>query len=88
MSIISQELRYDKRIKFYKPKEFSFGPEKRDEDDGLKGVSVALAIVLPIVGAIFIAIVIFFLLKRKHDKQEEQENLERLSKLTPRSHEL
>lgn len=88
MSIISQELRYSKKIHFYTPKEFSFGPEKPDEDDSLKGVSLALAIVLPIVGAIIIAIVIIFLVRHKCHKQEDPENDDALSKLTDKSYEL
>ena len=88
MRIISQELRFSKKINFYEPKEFSFDPEKPDEDDGPKGASLALAIVLPILAAIIIAIVVIFLVRRKHRRQENQENFEALNKLTGKSYDL
>ena len=88
MSIISQELRYSRKINFYDPQEFTFGSIKPDEDDELKGVYLALAIVLPIIGAIIIAIVIIFLVRSKCHKQEDTVNDEALSKLANTSYEL
>ena len=75
MSIISQELRFFKKINFYEPKEFG-----NEEDSSI------LVIVLPIVGAIIIvivAIVVFFIIRRKHNKQDDvPENFDAVSKLS------
>ena len=75
MSIISQELRFFKKINFYEPKEFG-----SEEDSSI------LVIILPIVGAIIIAIVaivVFFIIRRKHNKQDDvPENFDAVSKLS------
>ena len=85
VNIISQELRFDKKIHFYQPKDFSHVAKKPiDPDNGGKGddgdnggsSSLALAIALPIVGVIIIAVVVIFILKRKGgDSSEKIEQL-------------
>ena len=87
MNIISQELRFDKKINFYEPKEFNHvGKEKKggdegdgDDEGGLKGTSLVLAIVLPIVGAIIIALVIIFICRRKSSSSRDIEKLTQLT---------
>ena len=85
VNIISQELRFDKKIHFYQPKDFSHVAKKPiDPDNGGKGddgdnggsSSLALAIALPIVGVIIIAVIVIFILKRKGgDSSEKIEQL-------------
>ena len=89
INIISQELRFDKKINFYEPKEFTLaGKDHEDEDsgssgtdgtdktEGTKGSSLALAIVSPILSAIIIGLVLFiFLLKRKGSSSKDIESL-------------
>ena len=83
VNIISQELRFDKKINFYQPKEFNHvgkKPNDNDSDKGGKGndgddgssSSLALAITLPIVGVIIIAVVVIFILKRKEGASSEK----------------
>ena len=93
MSIISQELRFEKKIKFYEPKEFVHSahsvipdpdPKKSDDNDdsGLKGTSLALAIILPIFGIIIIGLIVIIILKKcKGYKSEDIEKLESLTAL-------
>ena len=83
VNIISQELRFDKKINFYQPKEFNHVGKKpndndsdkdgkgNDGDDGSSS-SLALAITLPIVGVIIIAVVVIFILKRKEGASSEK----------------
>jgi len=84
VNIISQELRFDKKINFYQPKEFNHvgkkpidnDPDKGDDGDNGGSSSLALAIALPIVGVIIIALVVIFILKRKGgDSSEKIEQL-------------
>ena len=84
VNIISQELRFDKKIHFYQPKEFNHvgkkpinnDPDKGDDGDNGGSSSLALAIALPIVGVIIIALVVIFILKRKGgDSSEKIEQL-------------
>jgi hypothetical protein len=79
INIISQELRFDKQIKFYQPFKFIHNIEKPPEDEndgGLKGSSLALAIILPIVGVIIIILIVIIIIKRKANKNSEAiENL-------------
>ena len=89
MSIISQELRFDKKIKFYEPKEFNHigkspnNDSKDDNNGGLSGTSLALAIILPIIGAIIIAVIVFVILrKRKGSSSDDIEKIENLTALT------
>ena len=108
MSIISQELRFEKKIKFYEPKEFfHFARNPKDKEDpddndnviddfvisnlsksddnddsGLKGTSLALAIILPIFGIIIIGLVIIIILKKSRGyKLDDIEKLESLTVL-------
>ena len=77
MSIISQELRFEKKINFYEPKEFKHQKGSGDDKDdgGLKGTALALAIVIPIIGVIIIAIVVIFICKHKGSTSDEIEKL-------------
>jgi hypothetical protein len=84
VNIISQELRFDKKINFYQPREFNHvgkkpinnDPDKGDDGDNGGSSSLALAIALPIVGVIIIALVVIFILKRKGgDSSEKIEQL-------------
>jgi len=80
MNIISQELRFDKRIHFYEPKEFTH--EKSSGGNKLSGSSLALAIVVPILSVIIIGLVIFIILiKRKGTSSSEIESLAPLTKM-------
>jgi len=88
MSIISQELRFEKKIKFYEPKEFNHigkSPNKDSDngDGGLSGTSLALAIILPIIGVIIIAVIVIVILrKRKGSSSDDIEKIENLTALT------
>ena len=89
MSIISQELRFEKKIKFYEPKEFNHigkspnNDSKDNGDGGLSGTSLALAIILPIIGVIIIAVIVFVILrKRKGSSSDDIEKIENLTALT------
>ena len=77
MNIISQELRFEKKINFYEPKEFKQHKGSGDDKDdgGLKGTALALAIVIPIIGVIIIAIVVIFICKHKGSTSDEIEKL-------------
>ena len=84
INIISQELRFDKKINFYEPKEFTH-PGKKDINDGdededkegePKNYSLALSVVTPILCIIIIGLVLFiFLLKRKGSSSKDIESL-------------
>ena len=65
INIISHELRFDKKINFYQPYEFEHIGKFPNGDGGLSGTSLALAIILPIVGVIIIAVVVLFICKKK-----------------------
>ena len=86
MNIISQELRFDKKINFYEPKEFILTNDNNEDDNddegGLKGASLALAIILPIVGVIIIAAVVIFVLRRKNISSLDIEKDEKMKELT------
>jgi len=89
MSIISQELRFEKKIKFYEPKEFTHigkspnNDSKDNGDGGLSGTSLALAIILPIIGVIIIAVIVIVILrKRKGSSSDDIEKIENLTALT------
>ena len=86
VTIISQELRFEKKINFYEPKEFSHVAKnlKDDDGDGLKGASLALVIILPIVGAIIIALVIVFVVRCRKLSSGE---IEKVSGLMDKSNE-
>lgn len=89
LNIISQELRFDKKINFYEPKEFTLaGKDHEDEDsgssgtdgtdktEGTKGSSLALAIVIPILSVIIVGLVIFIILiKRKGSSSSDIESI-------------
>ena len=80
MNIISQELRFDKKIHFYEPKEFTH--EKANGGNKLSGYSLALVIVVPILSVIIIGLVIFIILiKRKGTSSSEIESLAPLTKM-------
>ena len=82
-----------KKIKFYETKEFVHSahsvipdpdPKKSDDNDdsGLKGTSLALAIILPIFGIIIIGLIVIIILKKcKGYKSEDIEKLESLTAL-------
>ena len=86
MNIISQEFRFDKKINFYEPKEFILTNDNNEDDNndegGLKGASLALAIILPIVGVIIIAAVVIFVLRRKNISSLDIEKDEKMKELT------
>ena len=97
MNIISQELRFEKRIRFYEPKEFT--PTKKEDsgdssdstdksdindkennEDGIKGSSLALAIVAPILSIIIIILIIIIIINKKA-KREFSSDIESLAPL-------
>ena len=67
LNIISQELRFDKKINFYEPREFVHGGKNGDGSSGTggNGASLALAIVTPILSIIIVALVIYIILIRR-----------------------
>lgn len=83
INIISQELRFTKNVNFYEPIKFShvgkkidYGNDKSDEEEGsTTDTSLALAISLPIVGVIIIAIVVIFICKKRGDSSSNIEKL-------------
>ena len=83
VGIISQELRYEKKIRFYSPLEFSIEKKRRkNEPDEGKNVSKILAIVLPIVGCILIVGIILVICNlRKKKPNEVSLNIENNEKL-------
>ena len=98
MIIISQELRFEKRIRFYEPKEFTHtGKEvpsdstdksdindKENNEDGIKGSSLALAIITPVLSIIIIILIIIITInkKRKGSFSADIEGLAPLNKLS------
>ena len=98
MNIISQELRFEKRIRFYEPKEFTHtGKEvpsdstdksdindKENNEDGIKGSSLALAIITPVLSIIIIILIIIITInkKRKGSFSADIEGLAPLNKLS------
>ena len=85
VTIISQELRFEKKINFYEPKEFSHSEKNSNDDDGrLKGVTLLLVIILPIIGAIIIVLVIVFVVRRRKLSSGE---IEKVSGLMDKSNE-
>ena len=73
VGIISQELRFKKKLNFYTPYEFTLKKkdEKKNDSKSLKvGYKILIAIIVVIVAAIII-FVIFYLLKGKRNKSEE-----------------
>ena len=90
VNIISQELRFEKKIHFYEPKEFSHvakNPEYEEDDDNInsKGIRFVLLLVLPIVGVIIIALVIMFVIRRRKLSSGE---IEKMTNLTDKSYDL
>ena len=80
MNIISQELRFYKKIHFYEPKEFTL--EKANGGNKLSGYFLAFVIVVPILSVIIIILVIFIILiKRKGTSSSEIESLAPLTKI-------
>ena len=81
VNIISQELRFERKINFYQPKEFNHVGKNpnADDDNGLSGSNLALAIVLPIVGVILIGVGVFFFCIRKGSSSSDE-----IEKLTNR----
>ena len=83
INIISQELRFTKNVNFYEPLKFShvgkkidYGNDKSDEEEGsTTDTSLALAISLPIVGVIIIAILVIFICKKRGDSSSNIEKL-------------
>ena len=83
VGIISQELRYEKKINFYSPLEFSLEKKgRKNEPNEGKNVSKILAIVLPIVGCILIVAIILVICNlRKKKPNEVSLNIENNEKL-------
>ena len=83
VGIISQELRYEKKITFYSPLEFTLEKKgRKNEPDEGKNVSNILAIVLPIVGCILIISIILVICHlRKKKPNEVHLNIENNEKL-------
>ena len=80
VTIISQELRCEKKINFYEPKEFSHSEKNsKDDDGGLTDVNLLLVIILPIVAVIIIVLVIVFVVRRRKLSSGE---IEKVSGLT------
>ena len=77
MNIISQELRFDKKINFYEPNEFYHENQNGEDEDngGLKGTALVLTIVFSIIGFLIIAFVVIFICRRKKPSSEEIEKL-------------
>ena len=84
-TIISQELRFEKKINFYEPKEFSHSEKNsKDDDGGLTDVNLLLVIILPIVAVIIIVLVIVFVVRRRKLSSGE---IEKVSGLMDKSNE-
>ena len=70
INIISQELRYDKKINFYEQKQFTVGKEKDQTNND--NDNTALVVSLIVVGAIILLLVIFLIVryikKRKNNE--------------------
>ena len=70
INIISQELRYDKKINFYEPKQFTVG--KEEDETNNDNDNTALVVSLVVVGAIILLLVIFLIVryikKRKNNE--------------------
>ena len=78
INIISQELRFDKKINFYEPKEFSYSSEEGSSSK-VEGFTLAFAIVVPILAVIIIILII--LLFRSRRKGSYSEDIEKLAPL-------
>ena len=79
INIISQELRFDKKINFYEPKEFSYSSEEGSGSNKVEGFTLAFAIVVPILAVIIIILII--LLFRSRRKGSYSEDIEKLAPL-------
>ena len=70
INIISQELRYDKKINFYEPKQFTVG--KEEDETNNDNDNTALIVSRVVVGAIILLLVIFLIVryikKRKNNE--------------------
>ena len=77
VTIISQELRFEKKIHFYEPKEFSHVAENSvdDEDQEDDNVGFTLPIVLPIVIGLIISLIIIFVTSNRKISLKEIENI-------------
>ena len=77
VNIISQELRFYKRVNFYQPLEFSLETtDGKDQGEGKEGseIKIVLAVTLPIIAVLIIAIVviiIYFLKCRRYSIEIE-----------------
>ena len=67
ISIISQELRFDKKINYYESKTFQYIPESKKED---KGFATVYIIVISITGLIVLLIIIFLIIKYIKRRQD------------------
>ena len=87
INIISQELRFEKKINFYQPLQFNHKKRKpNDETDGGKNdddddSTLVLAITLPVVGILLIALIVFVICKRKGQSSFDTEKLENLKNI-------
>ena len=84
INIISQELRFEKKLNFYTPYEFSINNDDNgddnhdDKDDDKKGLSTLHIILISVFGFIFICIILFLVLRycRKKDKIDFEKQTE------------
>ena len=82
VTIISQELRFNKKIKFYEPKEFTHKDNPSDNNPSDKA-TLALAIALPIIGVLIIIIVVLIIIfKRKSVRSDDIEGISKLNEMT------
>ena len=83
VNIISQELRFTKNVNFYEPLRFNhvgkknnYDNDKSDKDENsMDDTSLALAISLPIVGVIIIAVVVIFICRKRAGSSSNIEKL-------------
>ena len=83
VNIISQELRFTKNVNFYEPLRFNhvgkknnYDNDKSDkEENSMDDTSLALAISLPIVGVIIIAVVVIFICRKRAGSSSNIEKL-------------
>ena len=84
INIISQELRFEKKLNFYTPYEFSINNDDNgddnhdDKDDDKKGLSTLHIILISVFGFIFICIILYLVLRycRKKDKIDFEKQTE------------
>ena len=73
VTIISQELRFEKKINFYEPKEFTH--VAKNSENGSKAILFVLLIILPIAVGIIIALIIIFVIGNRKNSLKEIEKL-------------